>query len=70
MSLAIGAFVGAASAYAGGVVDHVVVRIIDVFLAFPGILLAIALAGVMGPGVDNLVIALSVVGCTSSRPKP
>jgi peptide/nickel transport system permease protein len=40
----------------------VVVQIIDIFLAFPGILLAIALAGIMGPGIENVVIALSTVG--------
>lgn len=62
VSLLVGTIVGAASAYAGGWVDHAVVRIMDVLLAFPGILLAIALAGVLGPGIDNVVIALSVVG--------
>jgi len=46
----------------GGWADHVLVRVIDVFLAFPGILLAIALAGVLGPGLDNVIIALAAVG--------
>ena len=62
ISLVLGTFIGTMSAYLGGWVDLVVVRIIDIFLAFPGILLAIALAGIMGPGIDNVVIALSVVG--------
>lgn len=62
LSLLLGAVVGAVAGYVGGVWDHVIVRIIDVFLAFPGILLAIALAGIMGPGIDNVVIALCVVG--------
>lgn len=62
LSLSLGTAIGVASGYIGGWFDHVVVRIIDVFLAFPGILLAIALAGLMGPGVDNVIIALSVVG--------
>jgi peptide/nickel transport system permease protein len=62
LSLALGAGVGAAAAYAGGRWDHLIVRIIDIFLAFPGILLAIALAGVLGPGMGNVVIALGVVG--------
>ena len=39
-----------------------IVRIIDIFIAFPGILLAIALAGLLGPGIANAVIALAVVG--------
>lgn len=62
LSLLLGAVIGALAGYVGGVWDHVMVRIIDLFLAFPGILLAIALAGIMGPGIDNVVIALSVVG--------
>ena len=62
VSLAAGTAIGAASAYAGGIIDHAVVRVIDVFLAFPGILLAIALAGVLGPGVENVVLALAAVG--------
>jgi len=62
ISLIIGTTVGAVSAYLGGWIDQLVVRIIDVFLAVPGILLAIALAGVMGPGIENVVIALSIVG--------
>ena len=61
ISLIIGSLLGTIGAYAGGLIDLVLVRVIDVFLAFPGILLAIALAGVMGPGIDNVVIALSVV---------
>jgi peptide/nickel transport system permease protein len=58
-SLAFGCFVGGLAGLRG---DLLLVRVIDVFLAFPGILLAIALAGVMGPGVDNVIIALSAVG--------
>ncbi len=62
VSLLLGSLIGGLAGLLGGWVDLLLVRLIDVFLAFPGILLAIALAGVMGPGVDNLVIALSVVG--------
>lgn len=62
ISLLVGTVVGATSAWVGGVWDHVVVRIIDIFLAFPGILLAIALAGVLGPGIQNVIIALATVG--------
>lgn len=61
ISLIIGSLLGTVGAYVGGWLDLILVRVIDVFLAFPGILLAIALAGVMGPGIDNVVIALSVV---------
>ena len=62
LSSSFGSLLGAASAYLGGVADHILVRVIDIFLAFPGILLAIALAGLMGAGLENVVIALSVVG--------
>jgi peptide/nickel transport system permease protein len=57
-----GALVGGVAAYAGGWLDLAVVRIVDVFLAFPGILLAIALAGLLGPGIDNVIVALVAVG--------
>jgi len=62
ISCLVGTLLGAFAAYLGGLADLILVRIIDIFLAFPGILLAIALAGVMGPGIDNVIIALSIVG--------
>ncbi len=57
-----GVAVGLFAGYFGGLFDLITLRVIDIFLAFPGILLAIALAGIMGPGIDNLIIALSLVG--------
>lgn len=62
LSLIVGTAIGSLSAYFGGWLDLVIVRVIDVFLAVPGILLAIAFAGIMGPGIENVVIALSLVG--------
>jgi len=62
LSALIGTLIGGVAGFLGGWPDLVIVRIIDVFLAFPGILLAIALAGVLGPGVGNVIIALAVVG--------
>ena len=62
ISLTVGTLVGAISAWQGGWVDHVIVRIMDVFLAFPGMLLAIVLSGILGPGIENVVIALVLVG--------
>jgi peptide/nickel transport system permease protein len=62
LSLLVGVTLGLMAAYQGGWLDLLLVRLIDIFMAFPGILLAIALAGVMGPGLDNLIIALTVVG--------
>ncbi len=62
ISATVGTAVGVLAGWLGGWFDLVVLRIIDVFLAFPGILLAIALSGMLGPGLPNLVIALSTVG--------
>lgn len=62
LSAALGTLVGLLAGWYGGLVDRVVVYIIDVFLAFPGILLAIALAGLLGPGIENVVFALAAVG--------
>jgi peptide/nickel transport system permease protein len=62
LSVLVGTLFGAATAYRGGWWDRVAVQLVDIFLAFPGILLAIALAGLLGPGISNVVIALTVVG--------
>ena len=62
VSTIIGILIGAFSAWKGGKIDRLIVRVIDFFMAFPGLLLAIALAGILGPGINNLIIALSVVG--------
>ncbi len=64
LSLAVGSLVGGAAALAGGQVDLVVMRVVDVVLAFPGFLLAIALAAILGPGLTDLVIALTAMGWT------
>jgi len=62
VSLTVGTLVGSLSGWIGGYVDLIFVRFMDVFLAFPGILLAIALSGILGPGIENVVFALSIVG--------
>lgn len=62
VSLGVGVMVGTLSGWLGGLWDQMLVRLIDVFFAFPGILLAIALAAVLGPGIENVVIALAAVG--------
>jgi peptide/nickel transport system permease protein len=62
LSLLMGTLLGTVTAYHGGWWDRVAVLVVDVFLAFPGILLAIALAGLLGPGISNVVIALTTVG--------
>jgi peptide/nickel transport system permease protein len=62
VSALIGIAVGLLAGYFGGWVDRVVSRLIEVFLAFPGMLLAIALAAMIGPGIENVIIALCAMG--------
>jgi peptide/nickel transport system permease protein len=62
LSATIGTIIGAVAGYAGGWVDEVLSRVMDVLLAFPGILLAIALVSVLGPSLTNVVLALVVIG--------
>jgi peptide/nickel transport system permease protein len=65
ISLAVGVTVGLFSGLAGGWIDELVMRAVDVLLAFPGILLAIALSAVLGPSLANVILALSLIGWTS-----
>jgi peptide/nickel transport system permease protein len=62
VSLFAGTIIGAISGYAGGYVDELLMRVIDILMAFPGLLLAIALTAILGPGLKNIVIALSALG--------
>lgn len=62
VSAVVGVLIGAMAGYLGGWFDALVGRMMDVLLAFPGILLAIALVAVMGPSLANVVLALVVIG--------
>jgi peptide/nickel transport system permease protein len=62
VSSTIGIFFGAVAGYFGGRVDEIISRVIDVLLAFPGLLLAIALVAVLGPSLGNVILALSLIG--------
>ncbi|HEY7218915.1 MAG TPA: nickel transporter permease [Candidatus Binatia bacterium] len=64
LSLAIGTVIGSCAGYFGGWVDQLFMRLVDILMAFPGILLAIAFTAVLGPGLDHVVIALCVIGWT------
>ena len=64
LSLAVGSVIGGAAALAGGRIDNLVMRGVDIVLAFPGFILAIALAAILGPGLMDLVIALTAMGWT------
>jgi peptide/nickel transport system permease protein len=58
----IGVTLGAISGYFGGAIDVLVMRLCDILLAFPGILLAIALVAVLGPSLNNVILALATIG--------
>ncbi len=58
LSVLIGVAVGLFSGYVGGLVDTILMRITDAWLAFPFILLAIAFVGILGPGLENVILAL------------
>ena len=60
----IGVTLGLISGYCGGIVDEIIMRFVDVVLAFPGIILALAIAGALGPGLFNVMLALAMVGWT------
>lgn len=62
VSAAVGTTIGAVAGYVGGWLDEVLGRLMDTLLAFPGILLSIALVAVLGPSLPNVVLALVVVG--------
>jgi ABC-type dipeptide/oligopeptide/nickel transport system permease subunit len=60
-AIVVGTLLGAVSGYAGGWLDNVIMRIMDVLLAFPSLLLAIAIVAVLGPGLINTLLAISIV---------
>jgi peptide/nickel transport system permease protein len=62
VSASVGTLLGAVAGYFGGLVDDVISRVIDVLLAFPGLLLAIALVAVLGPSLGNVLFALTIIG--------
>ena len=57
--------IGALAGYAGGLVDDLAMRAADVLLAFPGLILALAIVGILGPSLVNVIISLAIVGWAS-----
>ena len=60
--VSIGTIIGAIAGYFGGKVEMVLMRLADIMLSFPGVVLAIAIAGILGGSIVNTILALSVVG--------
>jgi ABC-type dipeptide/oligopeptide/nickel transport system permease subunit len=61
LAVVLGTVVGLVSGYAGGWVDNLIMRILDVVLAFPGLLLAITIVTIRGPGLENALFAIAIV---------
>ena len=58
----VGTFLGLVGGYYGGILDEIIMRIGDTLFAFPGLILAIAIVAILGPGLYNVVIAVAIFG--------
>ena len=56
----VGILVGTVAGYFGGIIDTMLMRITDIFLAFPKLILALAFVSALGPGIENAIIAISI----------
>jgi len=65
ISLFIGVFLGEVAGFAGGFLDSIIMRLMDILLAFPGLLLAIVIVAFLGPGLTNAMLAIGIVGIPS-----
>jgi peptide/nickel transport system permease protein len=61
LAILVGATLGAIAGYVGGALDNIIMRIMDIMLAFPTILLALVIVSVIGPGLLNAMIAVGIV---------
>lgn len=61
IAIGVGTMLGLLAGYYGGWVDNLIMRVMDVLLAFPALLLAIAIVTILGPGLENALIAISIV---------
>jgi len=61
LAIIIGGLLGAIAGFLGGWLDNLIMRCMDVLMAFPGILLAIAVVAVLGPGIRNAVLAIAII---------
>jgi len=61
MAILVGAMIGAVAGFYGGAIDNILMRIMDVVLGFPSLILAIAIVFVLGPGIRNTLLAIAIV---------
>lgn len=64
ITFVIGSLIGVICGYFGGMVDTVIMRLVDILMAFPGMVLCIAVAGILGPGMRNALLALCITNWT------
>lgn len=60
-AIIVGTLLGALAGYVGGWVDNIIMRVLDVLMAFPSLLLAITIVSVLGPGLQNALLAIAIV---------
>lgn len=56
-----GTALGSISGYVGGILDNIIMRLVDIVFAFPGLLLALLIVTILGPGLNNTILAISIV---------
>lgn len=61
ITFSVGTIIGVISGFYGGILDEVIMGIVDVFLSFPGIIIAVAVAGILGGGIKNAMIAIGLI---------
>lgn len=66
LSCTLGTTIGLVAGFKRGLIDGVLMRFVDLLMAFPGILLAMSLAALMGPSLNNVIFAIAATGWTSS----
>jgi peptide/nickel transport system permease protein len=66
LSVTLGVFIGLVSGYFGKTIDHIFMRLVDIVMAFPGILLAMSLAALLGPSLHTVIFSISATGWTSA----
>lgn len=66
LSTSVGLVAGICAGYFRGITDSIIMRIVDILMAFPGILLAMSLASFLGPSINNIILAISATGWTST----
>lgn len=64
ITFSVGTIIGVISGFYGGILDEVIMGIVDVFLSFPGIIIAVAVAGILGGGIKNAMIAIGLISWT------